>query len=309
MGCLISHQDDAKVSDVPYTSYITPDASPRETKSPIYAYRRYVVVQKLDIPSPVYLYFDKEAKTQVCIKRQTKNAAKVHHCNDLSREIRMLSKLKRLGAPHFTECLDTFDTTEYKMMVLPWRKHGDLFEWGHKHEVSEDVRKDIMRQLIKGLAFMHDHDMAHGDISLENVLIRQDQPLTVEWCDLSMGLEEGVHMPCVERKGKSWGKKDYMSPDAYYKDRDVCLAKTDIWGLGVLFFIMATGFKNVIYGKAEGKFWKVLLTQGFQSTYRRYFEEFKFAPMLIDLIDHMLVENPEKRYTIHDVEKHPYLTE
>lgn len=307
MGCILSHQEvDTNNPDVPYTSYISKTGN-NIPSSPLSAYRRYVVVEKLNTCSQVFLYFDKESKTQVCVKRQKIGRATLS--NDLSREIRLLTKLKSLGAPHVTECLDSFATRQYKMMVIPWRKHGDLFDWGKKHVLPEDTRKSIMRQLVKGLTFMHDNDMAHGDISLENVLIVNDNPLIVEWCDLSMGSEKHVHQRDLDRRGISWGKRDYMSPDVYYKNRPTYMAKADVWSLGVLFFLMGTGFKHVIYFQPEDQFWNRLLGKGFRKLYDTYFSNMAFPELLIDLIDHMLVEDTEKRYSIHDVCNHHYFNQ
>jgi len=113
---------------------------------------------------------------------------------------------------------------------------------------DQKVFVTICRQLIKGLQAMHEKaGYAHMDIKLENILINDDGSL--KFCDF------GFSAPVDSEITQKIGTPIYMAPEVHTTNMKSCQARpTDIFSLGVLFFILAFGappfraaVKNDIY--------------------------------------------------------------
>lgn len=77
-------------------------------------------------------------------------------------------------------------------------------------------------------------NMAHMDIKLENILITQQGLL--QYCDF------GFSMPKNSLVTKKMGTQIYMAPEVHDASSLPCRAQTtDIFSLGVLFFMLAFG--------------------------------------------------------------------
>ena len=93
----------------------------------------------------------------------------------------------------------------------------------------------IFKQLIEGLSALHNQaGFAHMDIKLENILIADDGSL--KFCDF------GFATPLCSYIDKKMGTPVYMAPEIHTADDMPCKAfPTDIFSLGVLFFMLAFG--------------------------------------------------------------------
>lgn len=101
---------------------------------------------------------------------------------------------------------------------------------------DQELMKSIYIQLINGLSLLHNGPAghAHMDIKLENVLINGQGEL--KFCDF------GFSLPVQDLVCKRVGTENYMAPEIYDAKNMPCQAsKTDIFSLGVLFFIIAFG--------------------------------------------------------------------
>jgi len=75
---------------------------------------------------------------------------------------------------------------------------------------------------------------AHMDIKLDNILISNEGNLKL--CDF------GLSTYATNMISKKLGTEAYMAPEIHYARTTPCLAKnTDIFSLGILFFIMTFG--------------------------------------------------------------------
>jgi len=127
----------------------------------------------------------------------------------------------------------------------------DISEW---HRVT----KAIFLQMVSSIAYIHQKQVAHYDISLENYLINDiaiqttsdgkikflidsQHPLHVRLCDF--GLSE--HLGPLRRSGyhsnKFCGKLSYKSPECVSGKQYFDPLKNDIWCLGISLFMMVLG--------------------------------------------------------------------
>ena len=181
-----------------------------------------------------------------------------------------------------------------------------------KKYLSERKAKTWIYQTLKALDFMHRNGIFHRDIKPENILIRGDQ---VKLADL--GSCKGMYSkpPFTEYISTRW----YRSPeclltDGYYN------YKMDIWGLGCVFFEILTltplfpgddeidevNKINQIMGSPSEELYQKFIKNSahgneFNFEYQkgvgiqRYLTH--VSPKIVDLINKMLVYDPDKRLT------------
>ena len=181
-----------------------------------------------------------------------------------------------------------------------------------KKFLPEKKAKSWIYQTLKALEFMHRNGIFHRDIKPENILIQNNQ---VKLADL--GSCKGMYSkpPFTEYISTRW----YRSPECLLTD-GFYNYKMDIWGLGCVFFELLTlaplfpgddeidevNKINYILGSPSDELFKKFVKN---SAHRN---EFNFEPQkgvgiqkflnhvspnVVDLINKMLIYDPEKRPT------------
>ncbi|KAF2787900.1 hypothetical protein K505DRAFT_379281 [Melanomma pulvis-pyrius CBS 109.77] len=97
----------------------------------------------------------------------------------------------------------------------------------------------VLHDIVKGLSMLHSHDVVHGDIKLDNVLIflgeRFEEGVVVrsyhaKLSDFNLAMFDNGH-----RQRKLGGTPDYMAPESDLFLTFPQLKQTDVYSLGVLF--------------------------------------------------------------------------
>jgi calcium/calmodulin-dependent protein kinase I len=165
---------------------------------------------------------------------------------------------------------------------------------------SEDKLRSYIRDILEALIYLHSRGIIHGDIKLENILLKtndcqESRIPTVKLCDF------GLSRIIDKNTGKAFmefpvGSTNYMAPEI--KAKTYVDEKIDIWALGVVLYKMAvayrptqiTGFK---YGSGPIPFRKI--------------DWRKRSPELQDLIVQMLKMDPSERISADEALRHPWL--
>ena len=193
-----------------------------------------------------------------------------------------------------------------------------------KQELSDEHYQFILYQILRAIYFLHSANIIHRDFKPSNVLINED--CTVKLCDF--GMSRGV-------QEKDLQLTEYVVT-RYYRAPEVMLSshhyskKIDVWSIGCTFAELLSKkflFPGENYIAQIKLIIDVLGSQKEEdlnfitnSSAKSFVMQFKnikpkdFKEILkydnneaLDLIKHMLVFNPEKRYSIEDSLNHPYL--
>ncbi|CAN8099580.1 unnamed protein product [Discula destructiva] len=204
-------------------------------------------------------------------------------------------------------CLkDTFNEKDAVFLVLELAAKGELFNLiVMKHKLSEDETRKLFTQLFHGIKYLHDRNIVHRDIKPENILMVDDE-LRVKLADFGLakiiGEESFTTTLC--------GTPSYVAPEILAETRHRKYTKAvDIWSLGVVMYICLCGFPP---------FSDELYSRNFPYTLSHQIREGKFdyptpywdsvGDPALDLIDSMLVVDPEKRFTVDKCLAHPWMT-
>ncbi|PSS03597.1 CAMK/RAD53 protein kinase, variant [Coniella lustricola] len=253
----------------------------------------------------VFLCVEKATGTRYAVKVFTKSPGMEERSKTegLQQEIAVL-----MGVSHPNVlCLkDTFDEKHAVFLVLELAAKGELFNLiVMKQKLTENETRKLFTQLFQGIKYLHDRNIVHRDIKPENILMVDDD-LHVKLADFGLakiiGEESFTTTLC--------GTPSYVAPEILAEGRHRKYTKAvDIWSLGVVMYICLCGFPP---------FSDELYSRDFPYSLSQQIKEGKFdypspywdsvGDPALELIDCMLVVNPEKRYTVDQCLAHPWLT-
>lgn len=254
----------------------------------------------------VYLCIEKSTGLRYAVKVFTKTPGVEERSKNegLQQEIAML-----MGVSHPNVlCLkDTFNESNAVYLVLELAPEGELFNFiVKKQKLSEAECRKLFTQLFQGIKYLHDRNIVHRDIKPENILL-VDKDLHVKLADFGLakiiGEESFTTTLC--------GTPSYVAPEILADTRHRKYTKAvDIWSLGVVLYICLCGFPP---------FSDELTSADFPYTLSEQIRKGKFdypspywdpvGDPALDLIDSMLVVNPEKRFTVDQCLAHPWMTQ
>ncbi|KAL2271308.1 hypothetical protein VTJ83DRAFT_679 [Remersonia thermophila] len=212
----------------------------------------------------------------------------------LHQEVAMLMGISH---PNILFLKETFNEPEAFYVVLELAPHGELFHYISTHtKLTEAQTRKVFVQLFEGIKYLHDRNMVHRDIKPENILLMDEEDLTVKIGDFGLAKIVGE----ASFTTTLCGTPSYVAPEILVQGRQRRYTKAvDIWSLGVVLYICLCGFPPFSDELRSDKFPYDLIEQIRQGLYdypSPYWDPIQ-DPAL-ELIDHMLVVNPDQRYTV-----------
>lgn len=145
-----------------------------------------------------------------------------------------------------------FNERSSPFIVFPYYEGGDLFELVAKHHalITPAIATRIFSDISKAVSYLHDNNITHRDIKLENVLLTitpeklfalenvQSHPTPlVVLSDLGLSTKFSPDAPLLTTR---CGSVDYIPPELLmgepYDGRQI-----DSWALGVLLYAIMEG--------------------------------------------------------------------
>ncbi|OHE95759.1 hypothetical protein CORC01_08900 [Colletotrichum orchidophilum] len=267
---------------------------------------QYTLLEKLGKGhfAEVFLCVEKSTGQRYAVKIFTKTTGMEERSKQegLQQEIAVL-----MGVSHPNVlCLkDTFNERNAVYLVLELAPEGELFNFiVMRQKVSEDETRKLFKQLFQGIKYLHDRNIVHRDIKPENILM-VDKELNVKLADFGLakiiGEESFTTTLC--------GTPSYVAPEILAEGRHRKYTKAvDIWSLGVVLYICLCGFppfSDELYSKE----FPFTLSQQIKSGRFDYPSPYwdSVGDPALDLIDSMLVVDPERRYTVDQCLNHPWM--
>jgi MAP/microtubule affinity-regulating kinase len=167
-------------------------------------------------------------------------AVKIHGLNDnisltlsaaIEREIRIL---KSLDHPNIIKLIDVFRSNGCIFLVLEHCEGGTLLDFilSNKLKDLSEVKR-LFRQIVESISYLHRRGISHGDIKPDNIVLTTDGDAKL----IDFGYSKESLIGFDEDKS---GTVKYSSPELFvsgFYDTQ----KSDIWSLGIILFVMATG--------------------------------------------------------------------
>ena len=234
--------------------------------------------------------------------------------DSMNNEINILKELKEYNNPYITNLIDSGEgeiirinrePKTRKYCILEYAPNGNIFDYIYcKHSgLGELHSKIIFQKIMKGISFIHEHNICHRDIKLDNILF--DENFSPKICDFGFACEN------TENLNINLGTSGYKPPEVgRSKPYDGC--KVDIFCLGVSLIRLVIG--TSAFGKATRNDQKYHMIM--QKKYKEYWEivesqnnDLKLSEEFKDLYIKMILYNPQLRLTAKEVLEHPWFKE
>lgn len=154
---------------------------------------------------------------------------------NLEMEIDILSKLDH---ENIVKLHAAINAHRHFFLIMDYVSKISLFEFIEHQDnkrVSEGFARAIFRQLVSAICYLHNQDIVHRDIKLQNVLLTPD--VRVKLIDFGYSVyndaETKLHVFC--------GTPSYMAPEIVRRIPYDGKA-TDVWALGVVLYRILIGY-------------------------------------------------------------------
>jgi len=142
--------------------------------------------------------------------------------------------LRRLKHPNINALIDIVFAKDQIHLILEYCKHGDLLVYVQEQKLKrQNISPEIillwMGQLLSAINHMHTLKIVHGDIKSQNVFVMDERRLCIG--DMGSAQEADADGVCVLDRGTFI----YSPPEITQGDQPSS-TKTDMWGIGCVFF-------------------------------------------------------------------------
>ncbi|PRP80068.1 hypothetical protein PROFUN_10751 [Planoprotostelium fungivorum] len=191
-------------------------------------------------------------------------------------------------------CLKSYyQDDDHYYLVMDHVEGKDLFRImadQHFTPLPDRIIRRIMTQLTATLSAIHDLDVYHKDIKLENIMW-DNITKTATLIDFGLCYIDRRSNECNDYGGSL----PYAAPEVRMKDIDFNASLADVWSLGVVMFTLTYGVFPFNYD------------EDWSPNQRVHFPDRAVKSTAKDLITRMLEPEPQKRVTMAEIRKHPHL--
>lgn len=207
---------------------------------------------------------------------------------------REIAIMKLIDHPYVLGLMDVYENKKYLYLILEHVSGGELFDYlVKKGRLTPKEARKFFRQIISALDFCHSHSICHRDLKPENLLL--DDKNNIKIADFGMASLQ----PAGSMLETSCGSPHYACPEVIrgekYDGR-----KADVWSCGVILYALLVGALP---------FDDDNLRQLLEKVKRGVFHIPHFVPPdCQSLLRGMIEVNPDKRLTLGEINKHPWVT-
>ncbi|KAM5247407.1 serine/threonine-protein kinase 33 [Ctenodactylus gundi] len=185
---------------------------------------------------------DKEADTKWAIKTVNKEKAGSSAVKLLEREVNILKSVKH---EHIIHLEQIFETPKKMYLVMELCEDGELKEiLERKGHFSENETRWIIQSLASAIAYLHNKDIVHRDLKLENIMVKSsfidannEMNLNIKVTDFGLAVQKHGRKEAMMQA--TCGTPIYMAPEVI--NAHDYSQQCDIWSIGVIMYMLLCG--------------------------------------------------------------------
>ncbi|KAI8071786.1 kinase-like domain-containing protein [Gongronella butleri] len=236
------------------------------------------------------------------VGRETAAAMSTSNSNPLDLVRGEVAILKKLNHPNVVKLHEVLDdpNDDSIYMVFEMAHKGVLMDVSLDHVAtpySSERARHYFREMILGIEYLHNNDIAHRDIKPDNLLLSKDDVLKI----VDFGVSE-MFVKGNDKIKKSAGSPAFMAPElCAVHQHEISGKAADIWSMGVTLY-------TLVYGHLP-----FIATNLMELMNAINNDAVPFAPGLdkdlLDVLHRLLDKDPNTRITMHELREHPWVTQ
>ncbi|CEP15757.1 hypothetical protein [Parasitella parasitica] len=224
--------------------------------------------------------------------------------SSIEREVGILNYIDH---PNIVHLEATLETEQMMCIVLEYVEGGELFDCVQQmhHQLSlthtsvdETLVKTLFLQLLHAVRYLHEHNIVHRDLKLENILIhKQSDQEILKITDFGLARVVDPESPLLVTR---CGSEEYAAPEIV-QQQDYDGRKTDTWALGIILYSLLVGYLPFRYDRRKGE-------RVSQLFYRIVRAEVKWPQDCVisteakQVVQAILERDPAKRISLSDIQ-------
>jgi serine/threonine protein kinase len=161
----------------------------------------------------------------------------------LKKEVEMVAQLpSHPNIAYYEECY-TFilHDGEYDFGILQYYEQGNLAQLLAQGRLSPEQKEEILRQILSGIGFLHEHGIIHRDLKPQNILmVKRGSEYVPKITDFGISKQLDVNRSSVFSNSLAGaGTLAYASPEQLAEH--TIRKNADLWSFGVIAFQLLTG--------------------------------------------------------------------
>jgi serine/threonine protein kinase len=213
---------------------------------------------------------------------------------NVRREIAIMDALNHKNIVNLREVM----SSKSKLyLVMDLARGGELFEMIERTgEFDENLARQYFQQLVDGVFYCHRRGVYHRDLKPKNLLV--DERGTLKITDFGVSYMKSG-MDGSDLLYTACGTPYYCAPEILNgAEEGYSGAKIDAWSCGVILYLLLTGTLPFQNGD---------MTQLYEQINRCIIDYPAWMPSEAkDLITHLLRKDPNLRFSLDDVKRHPW---
>jgi len=223
---------------------------------------------------------------------------KAEHKQRVKEEIGILQNLSN---PHVIKFVEAFENEKELILVMEYLDGGELFERVATDDfnLTESDCCLFIRQLCRGVDYLHAKQIVHLDLKPENVVVTHKDSNSLKIIDFGLAKQilptEKVKVMC--------GTPEFVAPEVV--NYDFVDSSTDMWSVGVICYILLSGYSPFL-GDTDTETYNNI------SSLQYDFDEPEFDDISSnakDFIKDLLKKKKQSRSTAKMCLDHPWLLE
>ena len=267
--------------------------------------KKYKILSRIGSGSygTVFLTENIYTKGRFAMKKIEKDSEDLLLDNEITDEIEIL---KKLDHPYLVNILEFYNTSSSYYIINDFCQYGELYNQITK-KFSETQISVIFRQIFSGLAYLHENDIIHRDLKLENILITDIEKINNK---ITNKTEDYFNIKIIDfGTAKIFDKNHHpraVVGSAYYIAPEVLKRnyneKCDMWSAGVILYMMIVGHAP-FDGETDDDILNAIKKGEFRKDEERWI---KSSNEVKDLINKLLLVDCDKRISALDALHHPW---
>ena len=194
---------------------------------------------------------------------------------------------------------------DFYYIVTEYLEHYELSKYitnvkkGENIGFNENFGRLIFSQLLDGLESMHNSNICHRDIKLNNILLTTDDYI-LKYIDFGMGVES------TGKLDNFLGTEGYAAPELHMK-RPYYGKSVDIFALGVTLFILVTGRLPFKIATSNDSHYQHIARYDYVEFWKN--QSVILSPSFMELFDNMIAFDYTQRPSIEEIRQSSWMKE